>query len=114
MKKLISLLLVICILCPLLVGCGNRDEDFKMKKAYLRQFEIEGKEPEDVIIDYDGGEYNGTRIVMLDVEWHDPEEWTETVDGVEIKYYDSNRLYAYKNGKFFTLTDAYDKNKLCA
>ncbi len=112
MKKLISLLLVICVLCPLFVGCANQDEDYKMKKKYLRQFKIEDKEPEDVIIDYDGGTYNGARIVMLDTEWHDPEEWTETIGDTTIQYYDSNRLYAYKNGKFYTLSDAYEKGKL--
>ena len=108
MKKLISLLLVICILCPVLIGCVNQDQDSEesMEQRYLRQFNIKEKEPEDVIIDYDGGTYNGARIVMLDAEWHDPEEWTETVGGITIQYYDSNRLYAYKNGKFYTLEKA--------
>ena len=106
MKKLISLLLVICVLCPLFVGCANQDKDYKMKKNYIRQFKIEDKAPEDVIIDYDGGTYNGARIVMLDIEWHDPEKWTETIGDTTIQYYDSNRLYAYKNGKFYTLEEA--------
>ncbi len=106
MKKLISLLLVICMLCPMFVGCANQDEDYKMKKKYLRQFKIEDKVPEDVIIDYNGGTYNGARIVMLDTEWHDPEKWTETIGDTTIQYYDSNRLYAYKNGKFYTLEKA--------
>ena len=112
MKKLISLLLVICMLCPLFVGCANQDKDYKMKKNYIRQFKIKDKEPEDVIIDYDGGTYSGARIVMLDTEWHDPEKWTETIGDTTIQYYDSNRLYAYKNGKFYTLSDAYEKGKL--
>ena len=112
MKKLISLLLVICILCPLLIGCMWQYDEIRIKKAYLRQFGIEGKTPEDVIIDYDGGTYNGARIVMLDAEWNDPEEWTETVGGITIQYYDSNRLYAYKNGSFLTLIQAHEKGKL--
>ena len=110
MKKLISLLLVICILCPLIVGCMWQYDEIRIKKAYLRQFGIEGKTPEDVIIDYDGGTYNGARVVMLDVEWHDPEEWTETVGDTTITYYDSNRILVYKFGKLYTLKEA--KNRL--
>ena len=41
MKKLISLLLVICIFCPLLAGCGNRDEDFKMKNDWNQEINEE-------------------------------------------------------------------------
>ena len=106
MKKIISLILVICVLCPVLFGCTRQNEDCKMKENYLLQFNVEGKEPEDVIIDYDGGTYYGARIVMLDTEWHDPEKWTETIGDITIQYYDSNRLYAYKNGKFYTLEEA--------
>lgn len=107
MKKLISLLVIICILCPLLVGCGIQDAETRMKKRYLRKFKIDGKTPEDVVIDYDGGTYNGARIVMLDAECNDPKEWNELVAGYEFNYYDSNRLYAYKYGHFFTLEKAY-------
>ena len=109
MKKLISLLLVICILCPVLIGCVNQDQDAEesMEQRYLRQFNIEGKEPEDVIIDYDGGTYNGARIVMLDAEMNKPVIWSETIAEVTIQYYDTNRLYAYKSEKFYTLAEAY-------
>lgn len=108
MKKLISLLLVLCILCPLLSGCVWEDEDTRMKRAYLRQFGIKDKNPEDVIVDYDGGTYNGARIVMLDAEWHDPKESVYKDPFVaSINYYDSNCLYAYKYGYFFTLKQAY-------
>ncbi len=107
MKKLICLLLVICLLCPMLSGCVNQDADLRMKKAYLRQFGIKDVEPEDVVIDYDGGTYNGARIVMLDAEWHDPETKTEYFGKAAFEYYDGNRLLVYKYGRFFDLYKAF-------
>ena len=112
MKKLISLLLVIIITCSVLSGCVYFDRYLKIKKVYLDQFGIKDKNPEDVIIDYDGGTYNGARIVMLDAEWHDPEEWTEIIGETKLQYYDSNRLYAYKDGHFITLTQAFENSIL--
>ena len=113
MKKLISLLLVICMLCPMFVGCANQDENYKMKKKYLRQFKIEDKEPEDVIIDYDGGTYNGARIVMLDAEYHAPKENSVIIDDdIIINYYDSNKLYVYRRGRFYSFTDAISRSIL--
>ena len=114
MKKLICLLIVVCLLCPLLSGCINQDADLRMKRAYLRQFGIKDVEPEDVVIDYDGGTYNGARIVMLDAEWHDPEEWTETIGETNVQYYDSNRILVYIFGKFYTLTEAQNQHILVA
>ena len=117
MKKLISLLLVVILVCSALAGCDwnsifNRneptiDEDTKMKQMYLSQFKIQNLDAEDVVIDYDGGTYNGARIVMLDAEHNDPEEWTETIGDTMIKYYDSNRLYAYKDDCFMELNESY-------
>lgn len=107
MKKLISLLLIVCIICPLLSGCVDQDSDLRMKKAYLRQFKIKDVEPEDVVIDYDGGIYNGARIVMLDAEWHEPQRIRITIDNdIYIYCYDSNTPYVYKYGHFFSFTDA--------
>ena len=107
MKKLISLILVICIFCSLLMGCVNEDEDLRMKRIYLRQFKIKDVSPQDVVVDYDGGTYNGARIVMLDAERHDLEEWTDFLGKSGIDYYDSNRLWAYKYGRFYDLKEAY-------
>ena len=112
MKKLICLLLVILMTCSTLAGCVHQDADLRMKKAYLRQFGIKDVEPEDVVIDYDGGTYNGARIVMLDAERHNPEERTETVSDIVIQYYDANCLYVYKNEKFYTLVEAYENSIL--
>ena len=120
MKRIISLLLIVIMSCSALVGCDWKsifnwgansndkvDEDLKMKEAYISQFKIDGVEAKDVVIDYDGGTYNGARVVMLDAEWHDPAETTESIDGVSIMYYDSNQLYLYKDGSFKTLDEAY-------
>ena len=103
-----------CFICPLLSGCVNQDSDLRMKKAYLRQFGIKDVEPEDVVIDYDGGMYNGARIVMLDAEWHNPEDWTESIGETNIQYYDSNRILVYIFGKFYTLTEAQNQNIIFA
>ena len=107
MKKLISLLLVIVIICSVLSGCVYFDKDFEMKKAYLDQFGIKDKNPEDVIVDYDVGTYNGARIVMLDAECRDPEKWMENIGDFTITYYDSNRLLVWKDSEFITLTQSY-------
>ena len=88
------------------MGCINLNDDITMKEAYLRQFGIKDVKAEDVVIDYDAGTYNGARVVMLDAEWHDPEKWEEKLGSYSITYYDSNRLYAYKDGVFFTLSEA--------
>ena len=106
MKKVISLLVVVIFICSALVGCVNQDLESKMKEKYLSQFGIEDKTPEDVVIDYDGGTYNGVRVLMLDAEWHDREEWIENIGETQIQYYDSNRLLAYAFGKFYTLEEA--------
>ncbi len=75
-----------------------------MKKAYLRRFNIQDKMPEDVIIEYDGGTYNGARIVMLDARKHEPQKKAVALtDELEITYYDSNRLYVYKYRHLFSL-----------
>ena len=110
MKKITSLLLAIVMLssCFTFVGCIDPSDDTKMKGAYLRQFGIKDVKAEDVVIDYDAGTYNGARVVMLDAAWHDPEKWEEKLGSYSITYYDSNRLYAYKDGVFFTLSEVYN------
>ena len=124
MKRFTSLLLAIIMLssCFMFVGCIDPSDDIKMKEAYLRQFGIKDVKAEDVVIDYDAGIYNGARVVMLDAEcqnepviekvplWaiyhYEDQEWTETVGESEFYYYDSNRLRVFKNGIFYTLTQA--------
>ena len=115
MKKLTSLLLVfaIALSCFVFVGCDTEDKlgffkERKIKKDYIEQFGIQEKNIGDVVLDYYGGNYNGYEIVMLDAEWHDPKKWVEQLGGYSITYYDSNRLYAYKDGVFFTLSEAYN------
>ena len=107
-KKITSILLVLTMIfsCLAFVSCISINDDLKMKEAYLRQFGIEGVDAEDVVIDYDGGNYLGARIVMLDAEWHDREMWEETIDDITIQYYDKNRILLYTFGKFYTLTEA--------
>ena len=125
MKKLISLLLVIIMTCSTLVGCDWKsifnpcadsndtvDEELKMKEAYLSQFQIEGVEAKNVVVDYDGGTYNGARIVMLDAEWHNPAELSESIDDVTITYYDPNRLYVYQDESFISLNEAYSSSRI--
>ena len=125
MKRIISLLLIVIMSCSALVGCDWKsifnwgansndkvDEDLKMKEAYISQFKIDGVEAKDVVIDYDGGTYNGARVVMLDVEWHDREHWTEIIDEISIQYYDANRILVYKSNEFYTLEEAKDSDIL--
>lgn len=113
MKKLASILLVfaIALSCFVFIGCDTEDKlgffkERKIKKDYIEQFGIQGKNFADVVLDYYGGNYNGYEIVMLDAEWHDPEKWEEKFGSYSITYYDSNILYAYKNGIFMTLSEA--------
>ena len=107
MKRITSILLILAMVLSsaVLVGCVE-NTDQVMKEAYLRQFNIKDKGVDDVIIDYDLGMINNARIIMLDAERNDPEEWTENIGDVEIRYFDSNRLLVYRFGWFFTLSDA--------
>lgn len=110
MKKLLCIVLTVCLLCPLLSGCAGQDPETKMKKAYLRELYIKDKEPSDVVIDYDGGEYDGARVVMLDACKHEPQEETVAlINDTTITYYDANRLYVYKYGFLFSLESALER-----
>jgi hypothetical protein len=107
MKKLICLLLAIILLCPMLISCEEKDEETKMKDNFLFTFGGKGKSSEDVIIEFDAGTYNGARVVMLDAHKHKKEKRViELTEDAVITYYDTNILYAYKNGFFFPLNIA--------
>ena len=119
MKKFTSLLLVIIMLssCFTFVGCNTEDKlgffkEIRIKKDYIEQFDIQGKNVGDVVLDYYGGNYNGYEIVMLDVECHDPETRTEQIGDTSITYYDSNQLYAWGDEGFYNLNSAYKSGVL--
>ena len=106
-RRIICLLLALFTVCLALLGCIQLNEDWIMKTLYLRQFEIEGKSAEDVLLEYDGGIYNGARIVMLDAGKHEAGTFTYKLsEYVIITYYDTNTLLAYKYGRFFNLKEA--------
>ena len=116
-KTTIILLVVAIILTTLMLnGCiyernlGYFQEQ-QIKKDYLEYFSIHDKKIKEVVLDYYGGSYNGYQIVMLDHESHDPEIRTVNISDSFIVYYDSNQLYAWKDGDFFTLEDAYLSGK---
>ena len=118
-KKITSVLLILTIIlsCFALVGCAGKLGYFKekrIKEDYIEFFNITDKTADDVVLDYYAGNYEGYEIVMLDVEWHDPVQWTEVLGETEINYKDFNRLYAWSNGEFLSLTDAYNMEKLSA
>ncbi len=103
MKKLVSLLLLICTICPLLISC-DVDDNEQMKKDFLSFYGEEGMTVDDVIIEFDAGVYNDTRIVMLDAGKHEQYEHVVTYgDNISFTYYDTNVIYAYKFGFFFPL-----------
>ena len=119
MKKLTSILLVfaIALSCFVFVGCDTEDKleffkERKIKRDYIEQFDIRGKNVGDVVLDYYGGNYNGYEIVMLDTECHDPETRTEQIGDVSITYYDSNQLYAWGDEGFYSLDSAYKSGVL--
>ena len=119
MKKLTSILLVfaIALSCFVFVGCDTEDKlgffkERKIKRDYIEQFDIRGKNVGDVVLDYYGGNYNGYEIVMLDTECHDPETRTEQIGDTTITYYDSNQLYAWGDGEFYPLNNVVSTNKI--
>ena len=119
MKKFTSILLVfaIALSCFVFVGCDTEDKlgffkERKIKRDYIEQFDIRGKNVGDVVLDYYGGNYNGYEIVMLDTECHDPETRTEQIGDTTITYYDSNQLYAWGDGEFYPLNNAVSTNKI--
>lgn len=115
MKKSLSFILALTMIssCLALAGCNNEEQlgyfkEQKIKKDYISQFDISDVTANDVVLDYYGGNYNGYEIVMLDTECHDPETRVEQIGDSSITYYDSNQLYAWKNGNFYTLDSAYE------
>ncbi len=119
MKKLLSLILALTMIssCLALVGCNNEEQigyfrEQRIKKDYIKQFAINDASVNDVVLDYYGGNYNGYEIVMLDAECHDPETRVEKIGEASITYYDSNQLYAWKNGIFCSLVDLYTSNSM--
>ncbi len=121
MRKIASLFIAfLMILSCCIAFSACRDETKKnplldielansMRKSYIRQFKIKDVAADDVLIEYYAGTYNGYSIVMLDASCHDFDEWQETVEDISIFYRDTNRLLAYKNGRFITLTQAYKR-----
>ena len=119
MKKITSILLVfaIALSCFAFVGCDTEDKlgffkERRIKKDYIERFIVRDKNADGIVLDYYGGNYNGCEIVMLDAECHDPETRTEQIGDSTITYYDSNQLYAWSDGEFYTLPDALSSNKL--
>ena len=119
MRKITSILLVfaIALSCFVFVGCDTEDKlgffkERKIKRDYIEQFDIRGKNVGDVVLDYYGGNYNGYEIVMLDTECHDPETRTEQIGDTTITYYDSNQLYAWGDGEFYPLNNVVSTNKI--
>lgn len=118
MRKITGIFLILVMLLPCIsfVGCGAEPNlgiiGYFMKSEYINQLGLENMNPLDVVIDYYGGNYNGALIVMLDAEHHSPEMWTEYIqsENIKITYYDSNRLHAYYNGRFYTITEAFENN----
>ena len=117
MKKSLSFILALTMIssCLALAGCNNEEQlgyfkEQRIKKDYISHFDISDVTANDVVLDYYGGNYNGYEIVMLDAECHDPETRVEQIGDSSITYYDSNQLYAWKNGIFYSLVDLYASN----
>lgn len=115
--KYVSRLLALVILLTSVLafsGCDilSEKKEMQIKEDYVSQFNITDVAPEDVVVDYYAGNWNGYEIIMLDAECHRREVWEEKIGDVTLTYYDSNRLYAWSEGGFITLTDAYASNKL--
>ncbi len=115
MKRIISIILSAAILlscCFMFSGCVDRFPSIEMKQRYAKQFDIEGVKTSEVLLEYYSGTYNGYTVVMLDASCHDFDEWQEKIGDNVINYPDTNRLLAYKGGKFITLTEAYASGAL--
>lgn len=104
-----------------IVGCGNNSHDneqiiSEIKQDYFNEFvaTISEKNASDVIINYYIGEYNDYCILMLSYKGESFFNKINTVyfDEVELTYYDSNILRAWKNGAFYDLKELYKSEEL--
>ena len=114
MKKLISLLLVICMLCPLFVGCVQKqtvDDELKIEiiEDYLSWSGLKGDLlAADVECTFLGKYGNSVAVYFNSAGAYDVET-EETIKGITFTYPDSRVIRIWNNGKFYKISDAYEQ-----
>ena len=114
MKKLISLLLLICILCPLLAGCVQKQDvsdalKLEIIEDYLSWSGLKGDfTVEDVKCTFLGKYGNSVAVYFNSAGAYDVAT-EETVAGYTFTYPDSRVIRIWNNGKFYKISDAYEQ-----
>ena len=114
MKKLISLLLVICILCPLLGGCvknSSLSDELKIEiiEDYLSWSGLKGDfTVEDVKCTFLGKYGNSVAVYFNSAGAYDVAT-EETVAGYTFTYPDSRVIRIWNNGMFYKMSEAYEQ-----
>ena len=116
MKKLISLLLIICLICPLLSGCVNDTVSDELKQDivedYLSWSGLKGDFIADEINCVFLGKYGDSVAVYFKSAGAYDTKTEETVAGVTFKYPDSRVIRIWNNGKFYKITEAHEERIL--
>ena len=82
--------------------------DEEIRQAYANLDTSEDYTAEDLSVRYRGA-FNDLYVVFVDGPFeHGDLDWTETVAGVSFEYHSTQTMYAYHQGRFHTLQEAYD------
>jgi len=129
-KKLISVLLCMIILSSFLSACnsakysgsGMKDPKgldskivMQMRKDYRKHLikEFRFSKLEDIWVQQYFGSYSGCEVVYMGANFaHTDAERSVEIAEYTIVFCDGREVYAYKNSRFYTLKEAYDKGLL--
>lgn len=121
--KIISIIMVLILLLGAFVGCGDQNSttlsDKQKQEIEEDWFKIEGKPIEWWDFEneqYEGaryyGRYNGYHIIFMESISMTGDEGMRPVGEFLFHHPDNFQIYAYKNGKFYSLSEAYEKGLL--
>ena len=114
MKKLICLLLVICLLCPLLAGCvqDTLSDELKLEiiEDYLSWSGLKGDFTASEIDCAFLGKYGDSVAVYFKSAGAYDKKTEETIDEITFRYPDSRVIRIWNNGKFYKIAEAYENN----
>ncbi len=114
MKKLICLLLVICLLCSLLAGCvqDTLSDELKLEiiEDYLSWSGLKGDFTASEIDCAFLGKYGDSVAVYFKSAGAYDKKTEETIDEITFRYPDSRVIRIWNNGKFYKIAEAYENN----
>ena len=105
---------ILLLLCGVLIALGIKADSFKFPKAVKAEIEEAWlfAYKEDINLDYYEyyGTYNGAIVFFGAGEL--AQMWNISVAGVEFEWTSSANIWVYKDGRFYSLEDAYEDGLL--